>query len=171
MITINESTLAGLMPQTEPLPIYLNDHLAGATAGLELFRRAAASVPPQHRDALRRLTSEIESDRAALIEMMGALAVPVRHYKVVAGWAGEKLGRVKPNGRLVGRSPLASLLELEALVVGVRGKAAGWQALRVVAQHDPRLSIPRLDELIARADRQQEELEQMRQQVATEIFT
>jgi len=171
VITINESTIAGLMPQTEPLPIYLNDHLAGATAGLELFRRAAARVPSQHRDALRRLTSEIESDRAALVEMMGALEVPVRHYKVVAGWVGEKVGRVKPNGRLVGRSPLASLLALEALVVAVRGKAAGWQALRVVAQHDTRLSIPRLDELIARADRQQEELEQMRQQVAREIFT
>jgi hypothetical protein len=48
------------------LAIYLNDHLAGATAGLELARRARGS----NRDTelgefLERLTGEIEEDREA----------------------------------------------------------------------------------------------------------
>jgi hypothetical protein len=171
MLTLAENALHGLMPMTDPLAIYLNDHLAGATAGLELFRRTTAGAPARHREALERLTREVEGDRAALIDTMMLLDVPVRHYKVVAGWLGEKVGRFKPNGRLVGRSPLSSLLEVEALVLGVRGKAAGWQALRVVAEHDSRLSLAQLDELLARADRQHEELERIRQDVAAEIFT
>ena len=170
MPTLAENTLQALQPMTDPLGIYLNDHLAGATAGLELFRRAATGAPPQHRTALKGLTRDVQKDREQLTGIMTALDVPVRHYKVAAGWLGEKVGRAKPNGRLLHRSPLSSLLEIEALALGVRGKAAAWQALRIVADHDSRLSQTQLDELIVRADRQAEELEQIRQRIAAEIF-
>jgi hypothetical protein len=170
MLTIAENAIQGMKPLTDPLAIYLNDHLAGATAGVELFRRTTAGPQGKHRDALQRLTREVEDDRAALIDIMGLLDVPVRRYKVAAGWLTEKVGRFKPNGRLVGRSPLSSLLEMEALGLGVRGKAVGWRALRVVAAHDTRLAEGKLDELIARADRQSDELEKIRQEIATEVF-
>ena len=170
MTTLAQNTIQGLKPLTDPLSIYLNDHLAGATAGLELFRRAASGASPRHRQTLARLTSEVDQDRESLIDIMTALEIPVRHYKVAVGWLGEKVGRAKPNGRLVGRSPLSSLLEVEALVLGVRGKAAGWQALRAVVKQDDRLSQTRLDELIVRAGRQSDELEQLRQEIATEVF-
>ena len=170
MPTVSGSAIQGLKPMTDPLGIYLNDHLGGSTAGLELFRRAASSAPPQHRAALERMTSEVASDREALIDIITLLEVPVRHYKVAAGWLGETLGRVKPNGRLVGRSPLSSLLEVEALVLGVRGKAACWQTLRIAATKDSRISQAQLDELLARADRQSEELERIRQEIATVTF-
>jgi hypothetical protein len=170
MLTLAEDALANLKPLTDPLAIYLNDHLAGATAGLELFRRAAAGAQGKHRETLDRLAREVEGDRAALLDILVLLEVPVRHYKVAAGWLGEKVGRFKPNGRLMGRSPLSSMIEVEALMLGVRGKAAGWQSLRIVAEHDSRLSGQRLDDLVARADRQHEELEQMRQEIATEVF-
>jgi hypothetical protein len=170
MITVSQESLQGLKPLTDPLGIYLNDHLAGATAGLELFRRSAGAAPLQRRAVLQRLASEVEEDRAALVEVMATLEIPVRQYKVAAGWLGEKLGRLKPNGQLTGRSPLSSVLEVEALVLGVRGKAAAWQALRVVAERDGRLSTERLDELLARADRQREELELIRQVLARELF-
>jgi hypothetical protein len=39
-------------------------------------------------------------------------------------------GRLKLNGRILRRSPLSRVVELEALVVGVRGKEALWTALR-----------------------------------------
>jgi hypothetical protein len=171
MPTLVQNTIQGLKPLTDPLGIYLNDHLAGATAGLELFRRATAGAPPEHRKSLERLTSEVQGDRTSLIDIMTALEIPVRHYKVAAGWLGERIGRAKPNGRLVGRAPLSSLLEVEALALGVRGKAAGWQALRAVAQRDSRVSQTQLDELIASADRQSEELEQIRQEIARQVFT
>ncbi|MGZ4633244.1 MAG: hypothetical protein ACXV2G_11335, partial [Actinomycetes bacterium] len=76
----------------------------------------------------------------------------------------------KLNGRIVGRSPLSSLIELEALVLGVHGKAACWRTLRVVAEHDDRLSPSQLDELTARAARQSAELEDLRRAVAAEVF-
>jgi hypothetical protein len=159
-----------LLPMTDPLAIYLNDHLAGSTAGAELFRRAADRATGDRTAVLQRLAQEIEEDRAALLDMMNHLDVPVRHYKVLAGWVGEKIGRFKPNGQLTGRAPLSSLIEAETMLLGVRGKAAGWAALRILADHDDRLSVERLDTLIARADAQSATLEQLRREIAAEVF-
>jgi hypothetical protein len=149
------------------LGIYLNDHLAGATGGTELARRAAAA----HRweeagEALRHFAADVAADRAALLEIMTALGIPVRAYKVCAGWIGEKAGRLKLNGRLLARSPLSNLEELEMMCLGVAGKAAGWRTLRLLADADPRLDRGRLDELIARADGQLELLEDLRVRAA-----
>jgi hypothetical protein len=159
-----------LLPMTDPLAIYLNDHVGGSTAGVELIHRIARSHTGARRQKLDELGRQIEEDRSALLDMMARLEVPVRQYKVVAGWVGEKVGRFKPNGQLTGRAPLGALIELETMLLGVRGKAAGWQTLRIVAEHDDRLSVERLDELLARADGQSEALEQIRREVAAEVF-
>jgi hypothetical protein len=153
------------------LGIYLNDHLAGATGGLELFRRAAGA----HRETeagpvLERLTAEVEADRESLLGFMRALDVPVRHYKVVGGWAAEKAGRLKLNGRLRSRSPMSSVVELEGMHLGVLGKAAGWRLLRSLADADPRLDSVELDRLLERAQRQAEEIDALRLQAAREAF-
>src|SRR6185437_11132706 len=147
-------------PEVSMLGIYLNDHLAGATAGTELAHRTARS----HRDGkngstLRRVAAEIGQDRAALLDIMAALGIKVRRYKVGAAWVGEKAGRLKFNGRLFARSPLSNLEELEMLRLGVEGKAAGWRTLRTLADTDMRLDPARLDELISRAGRQADLLE------------
>jgi hypothetical protein len=152
------------------LGIYLNDHLAGATAGVELARRLAASRrSPSPGDDMQRLAAEIAADRAALIEMMAALGVPVRSYKIYAAWIGEKAGRLKLNGHLLTRSPLSSLEELEMLRLGVEGKAAGWRTLRILANREDRLDSGRLDELISSARRQADLLEELRVRAATQI--
>ena len=57
--------------------------------------------------------------------MMKALGVPVRAYKPGFAWLGEKAARLKLNGRLLARSPLSSLEEVEMLRLGVEGNAAG----------------------------------------------
>ena len=65
--------------------------LAGATGGVELARRVAAVRRQEEAgDALWRFAAEVAADRAALLEIMGVLGVPVRAYKVCAGWIGEK---------------------------------------------------------------------------------
>ncbi len=152
------------------LGIYLNDHLAGATAGTELAHRMARSHGGEKDGGtLRRLAAEIGQDRAALLDIMAALGVTVRRYKVGAAWIGEKAGRLKFNGRLFARSPLSDLEELEILRLGVEGKAAGWRTLRTLADSDPRLDPARLDELIARARRQADLLEDLRVAAASQI--
>ncbi|MGH7734344.1 MAG: hypothetical protein ACREOE_11755 [Gemmatimonadales bacterium] len=155
----------------DPLGIYLNDHLAGATAGLELARRVAgAGQVPAPPAELRQLAEEVAEDRDALLRMMGALGIPVRGYKVWAAWAGEKAGRLKPNGRLTTRSPLSNLVELELMRLGVEGKAAGWRTLRTLADRDSRLDAGRLDELISRARRQADFLEESRIKAAQQVI-
>lgn len=97
--------------------------------------------------------------------------MPIRHYKVYAGWVTEKLGRFKLNGQVVGRSPLSDLVELEALRLGVAGKAAGWRALRDLAAEDPRLDQGQLDGLLGRARAQEDLLEDLRRDAVRRAFT
>jgi hypothetical protein len=154
------------------LGVYLNDHLAGATVGVGLVRRMAASAKPGSETAavVKPLVSEITADRSALVTMMTAAGVKVRGYKVLAAWAGEKAGRLKLNGHLLSRSPLSALEETEMLRLGVEGKAAGWRTLQVVAQRDPRLDAGQLDELLARATRQSDTLESLRVSIAEQVL-
>lgn len=154
------------------LDIYLNDHLAGSTVEVELAQRIAASARymPTSNDVLERLAAEIKEDRTALLEIMNTLGIRIQGYKVFAAWAGEKAGRLKLNGRLLRRSPLSNLEELEMLRLGVAGKGAGWRTLRAVAERDSRLDAGRLDQLIMRAARQADLLEELRSDVAERVF-
>jgi hypothetical protein len=157
--------------RAELIGIYLNDHLAGATAGTELAHRVARSHDEvAARATLQRLAGEINADRRALLEIMALLGVPVRHYKTTAAWLGERAGRLKFNGRLRTRSPLSGLEELELLRLGVEGKAAGWRTLRELAGAEPRLSEAWLDELLTRARAQADLLEDLRVRAARHLI-
>jgi hypothetical protein len=84
------------------LCIYLNDRLAGATAGTARVRcllRSCGGTPLA--DASAPVAAE---DRTSLLHIMRRLDVPVRRYKVYAGRAAERMGRLKSNGSLVRRS-------------------------------------------------------------------
>ena len=154
------------------LGIYLNDHVMGASAGLALFRRAAARAGSGPRgDALRRLAEEVREDRDALLATAESLGVPVRRYKVAAGRLLETAGRLKPNGHLVTRSPLSDLVELEGLTLGVQGKEAGWRSLLAVADRYPALDPEQLEQYAARARRQAAELERMREDAARDTLS
>ncbi|MFC8342275.1 hypothetical protein [Streptomyces sp. NPDC057280] len=176
MNTLSHSGVAqrrstGRSDDTKLLGIYLNDHLAGATAGTEratrLTRTARGSALGR---AIEPVAAEIAQDRKALLDIMRDLGVPARRYKVCAGWAGEKLGRLKPNGHLVRPSPLGTVLDLEALRLGIEGKAAAWQALRRLSATDDRLDAAQLDTLLQRAQQQQERVEEWRIRQAEEAL-
>jgi hypothetical protein len=151
------------------LKIYLEDHYAGATAGLELARRSAgANRGNPYGDVLGRIADEIEEDRDALRAIMTELGVGPDRLKVAGAWAGEKAGRLKLNGHLTGYSPQSRVVELEGLVVGVTGKRCLWAALRHVAPQEPRLRAEELEQLIERAERQAAELEEQRLKAVSE---
>ncbi|REF01029.1 hypothetical protein [Thermomonospora umbrina] len=161
----------GLLGEPALLGIYLNDHLAGATVGARLIRRiTGAHQGTPAAPELARLTTEIAEDRRALMNVMGSLGVPVRRAKLVLGWAAELLGRLKPNGRLVRRSPLSSVIELEAMMLGVEGKAACWRTLRRLAERERRLDGARLDALLDRAAAQSRLLEELRVRAVDDII-
>jgi hypothetical protein len=142
------------------ISIYLNDHLAGSVAGLELARRSASSNrDSEFGDVLANLVSEIEADSAALREVMERLDVGQDRVKSTAAWAGEKLGRLKLNGQLTGYSPLSRLIELEGLHIGINGKLSLWQSLERVAASEPRLEGIDFSTLADRARKQLSDLE------------
>jgi hypothetical protein len=156
---------------TDRLSIYLNDHLAGATAGVELARRAAASNRSTgYGPVLAKLAEEIEEDRQTLLDLMQRLSVSPDRVKMLLSWSAEKAGRLKLNGQLVGYSPLSRLEELEFLAVGVEGKLALWQALRHTHGGDPRLRGIGLQNLIERARSQRRRLERQRRRAAEEAL-
>ena len=149
------------------LAIYLQDHLAAATGGVELFRRAARP----HRgtplgDTLEALVLEITSDRQAMLDVMRLLGVQPQPVKVAAAWAAEKVGRLKMNGSVRSRSPLSDVVELEAMRTGVEGKAAAWRLLQTMAEYDTRLADVDFAGLLERAQRQSEQLDRLRLEVA-----
>jgi hypothetical protein len=145
------------------IAIYLNDHLAGSTVGLELARRArGANRGTEFEAPLERLATEIAEDRAALLDVMARLGVTRDPLKVWAGWAAEKAGRLKLNGRLTGYSPLSRVVELEALALGIEGKRALWRALAAVAGQDERLADVDFAALGRHADRQRRLVERER---------
>jgi hypothetical protein len=141
------------------LGIYLNDHLAGATAGSALARRALANNRGTELGAvLARIASEIEEDRMELLRVMRLLEVEPGTVKRAVAVAAERLGRLKLNGRLTGYSPLSRVLEIEGLIMGIEGKRNLWLNLRDGAQLAKRLEGVDLDRLIERAERQQADL-------------
>jgi hypothetical protein len=153
------------------LGIYLNDHLAGSTAGIELVKRACSeNEGTDYGRFLAELTKEIDEDRAAFVEIMDRLSIRRDPAKVAGGWVLEKMGRLKLNGQLHGYSPLSRLVELEGLALGVTGKLAGWKALRLLADGEPALDAPALERLIERAERQQRGLEEHRLLATREAF-
>jgi hypothetical protein len=159
------------MVDTKLLGIYLNDHLAGATAGLELVKRArGANEGTALGELLARLADEIEADRRALEGVMEDLGVSRDHPKVLAGWVAEKVGRLKPNGQLTGYSPLSRLVELEGLALGVTGKLSLWRTLVGLAADDDRLDADYLVRLLERAERQRDELEERRMAAARDAL-
>src|SRR3954465_11991538 len=140
---------------SELLPIYLNDHLAAATGGGDLARRAAgANEGSELGEFLTWLAGEAEADRAQLEDVMSRLDIGRDQLKVGAGWLAEKLGRLKLNGRLLDYSPLSRVIELEGLIAGVTAKLGLWQTLAAAAATEPRVAEIDFVHLIERAEAQ-----------------
>jgi predicted DNA-binding ribbon-helix-helix protein len=153
------------------LRIYLQDHLAGATAGLELARRTrGANEGTEYGEPLARIADEIAADRRQLEGIMDDLGFGGDRFKNVGAWALEKVGRLKLNGELTNYSPLSRVVELEGLLTGITGKQAAWNALLEIAPNEPRLDADLLGRLRDRAEEQRATVEELRQKAARETF-
>ena len=117
---------------TDQLGTYLNDHLAGSEAGLQLIARLAEGYPnTEFAQGMTALHAEITQDQQALQRLLEQVAGGGSTIKQVAGWVAEKLTRLKLG--LTTAEPLALFEALEALSLGILGKRALWRALSVIA--------------------------------------
>lgn len=148
------------MFSSELLPIYLNDHLALATAGRDLARRSAGSnEDTELGDFLTQFAADVVADRQQLLDVMARLDIAQDQIKVSAARLGEKLGRLKPNGRLREYSPLSRVIEVEGLIAGVNARLALWRTLAAAAAEEPRIADIDFAHLIERAREQLAALE------------
>jgi hypothetical protein len=135
----------------EPLAVYVNDHLAGSTAGLALMddlaeRSEGTALAPM----LRTLAAEVREDQQLLRDTLDRLAAGERRAVQAAAWLGEKVheGRLALAAR--NRPALAMLEGLESIALGLQGKLAILRVLAELGPLDPRLAgLP----YTARADR------------------
>ncbi|WP_022872600.1 NAD-dependent epimerase/dehydratase family protein [Nesterenkonia alba] len=141
---------------------YLNDHLSGATAGLQRIRSMAddfvdTPVYPQ----LSSVAEQIAGEHAWLAELIERQGFTRPAVMAPLAWAGERVSRLKPYGTLpLKRSPSSLVLETELMMGAITAKRQGW---KVIADHAEQLGVRRQDaeELIAAAAEQRRQLEEV----------
>lgn len=127
---------------------YLQTHLAGSRAGVDLFGRSAkAQFDPAIGQALREIQREVIAEREQLQQIMDLFDVSENLVRSAAARLTERVSRLKPNGSLLHRTPLTDLVELEALRIAVSGKQAGWEALLAIEDLVPELDRTQLEQL------------------------
>jgi hypothetical protein len=153
------------------LGIYLNDHLAGSVVGESLARRIARqNEDNEYGRPVAQIAKEIEEDKATLREVMDRAGVRQKQLRLAFARVTELGMRLKPNGRLVGYSPLSRVLELEGLTMGITGKLELWRSLEAL---DGGADIRGIDfaALAARAEDQRDRVEDLRVRAAREALS
>ncbi len=153
------------------LRIYLNDHLAGSTGGVELVARCRRENEGHPLGAyMEQLLGELEEDRALLRDLLGRIGGTENVVKQAGAWLLEKVERLKPDGSPFAYSDLNRVVEMEALLLGVRGRLALLCVLEAI--HEPGgpfsdLDFPRLKQ---RAEQQLDAIERHRTDAARRAF-
>ena len=145
----------------DPLATYLQDHLAGAAAAIELLEM----LRDQHEgesvgDLAAQLLAEVEADRGVLDALARRVAEGSSLLKDATGWLGAKISQLKLGRQTAGT--LGTFQALETLALGVLGKLALWRALMEVAPSDARLSGVDFQALAERAQAQHAHVEGQR---------
>lgn len=148
--------------------LYLQNHEGGASAGSQFFRRVGHSQRNRPwGDEVNHISREVSEDLQSLRRLMRKEHVTRNLLLDAAMQAGELAGRLKPNGRIVRRSPLSDLVEVEGLLDAVRAKAAGWQALLAA---DPAHFAADVEPLVGRAESQINRLVEIHRTVAADVL-
>jgi hypothetical protein len=124
-----------------PLITYLNDHLAGGNAALEMLERLieymhGAKEEPELREILR----EIEEDKSVLVGILHKAGGKESRVRSAAAFLAEKLGQAKMALDDPGGGEFRNFQALEALALGIQGKAALWRALGEASRNEPTLN-------------------------------
>src|ERR1044071_1630957 len=151
----------------EQIANYLNDHLAGAVAALELLEHleaAHASTPLERFFA--ELREAVTADRQALEALMSRLQIAQSRTRQATAWVAEKITelKLKVDDRTGGA--LRLLEGLEALSLGIEGKRGMWQALAAAAGGTTELRVADYEGLVKRAEEQRLWVEVVRLEAA-----
>ena len=155
-------------PGRERLHIYLNDHLAGSVAAIELLDDLIEHHSEDRFGKIfRDLRDEIEADQETLRDLIRKLGAKESAVRKAGAWLAEKFSRVKIGDA----DDSAELLQaLEGLALGISGKQLLWRSLAAIEANFPALQGSDFSELEKRAHDQFERVERLRMQMVREAF-
>ena len=149
------------------LATYLNDHLAGSVAALELLEylektqtgKAMGRFVPE-------LRADIAADRRELEALMARLHIAASPSRAAAARLAERMTEIKLRLDDPAGGALRLLEILEALSAGIEGKRLLWRALAAVAEDAPALRLTDYGRLEQRAQEQRQRVEMARLETA-----
>ena len=155
-------------PGRERLHTYLNDHLAGSVAAIELLDDLIEHHSEDRFGKIfRDLCDEIEADQETLRNLIRKLGAEESAARKAGAWLAEKFSRVKIGDA----DDSAELLQvLEGLALGISGKQLLWRSLAATEANFPALQGSDFSELEKRAHDQFERVEGLRMQMVREAF-
>lgn len=134
-----------------PLHTYLNDHLAGSVAALELLDHLIETErEPEAREFFVSLQRDIAAHQEVLKDLLRRLDGTESRLRKAGAWISEKIGEIKLR---MDEAPGAGLRELEAcetLALGLQGQIAMWTALEQIADRVPEVRTVDLASLLER---------------------
>jgi hypothetical protein len=152
------------MADRKLLRIYLNDHLTAAAAGAALARRALRSNRgTELGSVLEAVAADLADDVTTIERVMRERGLRPSALKRSLGTIGERVGRLKLNGRLISYSPLSRLHELEGLGLLLAHNASMWRSLETVG-------VERAAGLAQRAERHVAALQEHRRHAARQAL-
>lgn len=154
-----------------PLQAYVQDHLAGAKFGIRLIDRISRQHPRTPLgDFTAELSEEVLGDLKQLQKVASVIeARPLPILKELTAVLFEKLSQIKLGKER--SSGAGTLLSLETLYLGIRGKASLWRALSIAKVMNPQLRPFHFVELESKAISQYQAVEWWRQRWAFSVLT
>ena len=154
------------------LATYLNDHLAGSVAAIELLDHLIKEQTGQRLEKfLVDLRDQITADQEVLQDLIRKLDFEESAVRKAGAWMVEKLGQAKiafggdqPGG-------LGLLQAFEGLALGIMGKKLLWRALAMIEADVSQLQGIDLQRLEQRAQEQFERVEKERLHLARQTFS
>ena len=152
------------------LDTYLNDHIAGAIAGVNLAKMAAEEhQTDEHGPFFSEIYAAIQADFDTLQQLAKSLGVDESASKSALAEIGSKVMAPKFTGGE--DDELNAFVTLETLSIGIEGKVCMWKALKTVESEYAAFKEFDIDELVARGISQREKIEEQRQKVAPLALT
>jgi hypothetical protein len=154
------------------LAAYLNDHLAGSIAAIELLDHLAKEFDGRPLGTFfREVCDDVRADQDVLRELMKTLEIEESSLRKAGAWIMEKFGQTKFDVAGNEAGGLGLLQALEGLALGITGKKLLWRALAAAARNSTKLQGTDFTRLEQRAKEQFERVEAERLKTASEVFS
>lgn len=156
---------------TTHLATYLNDHLAGSVAAIDLMERIERKHAGDPIGAVvARVRADVIADRQELESIIARLHLAQSAPRKAVAWLGERVAQLKLALDDPSDGALRLFESLEAIALGLEGKNALWHALAATAPEVPALQGVGYDQLIARGHDQRSAIEPARLDAARAAF-